>query len=209
MWKGLARVTFSLLKILAEIKKTILDTMLYILIDVILRKIFFNCEFLALSLRSMLKKERIRYILESAGESGGLMVSGLMQSEGDGERSRLVTGAWRPSASPAPPPNAEPPRCVPPSASPGMPFSDRNSSKSTYCNRQYNSVTHTEPAGINARRAWRYTTTYRMHVRSIGCLLKQSQVANSLAISLIVYQHWIHRLTFVIYCDHKTKLFSA
>lgn len=62
------------------------------------------------------------------------MVSGLMQSEGEGERSRLVTGACSPSARPAPAPNAPPPRCAPPSPSPGMPFSDRNSSRSTYCN---------------------------------------------------------------------------
>lgn len=80
-------------------------------------------------------------LLESAGESGGLMVSGLIQSEGEGERSRLVTGAGRPSASPAPPPNAEPLRCAPPKPSPGMPFSDRNSSRSTYCNRQHHKVT--------------------------------------------------------------------
>lgn len=53
-----------------------------------------------------------------------------MQSEGEGERSRLVTGAWSPRAGP----NAEPPRCAPPSPSPDMPFSDRNSSKSAYCN---------------------------------------------------------------------------
>lgn len=79
-------------------------------------------------------KCQCKYLLESAGESGGLMVSGLMQSEGEGDRSLLVTGACRPSARPAPAPNAEPPRCAPPSASPGMPFSDRNSSKSTYCN---------------------------------------------------------------------------
>lgn len=34
-------------------------------------------------------KGLLRYLLESAGE-GGFIVSGLMQSEGDGERSRFV-----------------------------------------------------------------------------------------------------------------------
>lgn len=61
------------------------------------------------------------------------MVSGLMQSEGEGERSRLVTGAGSPSAGP----KAAPPRCAPPSPSPDMPFSDRNSSRSAYCNRSW------------------------------------------------------------------------
>lgn len=59
------------------------------------------------------------------------MVSGLMQSDGEGERSRLVTGGGRPSAGP----KAAPPRCAPPRPSPDMPFSDRNSSRSAYCNR--------------------------------------------------------------------------
>lgn len=56
------------------------------------------------------KVNKVEYILESAGDSGGLIVSGLMQSDGDGDLSRLVTGACRPSARPAPAPNAEPPR---------------------------------------------------------------------------------------------------
>lgn len=89
-------------------------------------------------------------LLESAGESGGLIVSGLIQSEGEGERSRLVTGAGRPSARPAPPPNVEPLRWAPPKPSPGMPFSDRNSSRSTYCNGQHHKSHNAQADQINA-----------------------------------------------------------
>lgn len=39
------------------------------------------------------------YLLDSAGD-GGFIVSGLTQSDGDGERSRLVVMWFKPSASP-------------------------------------------------------------------------------------------------------------
>lgn len=80
------------------------------------------------------------YSLESAGD-GGFIVSGLMQSEGDGERSRFVI--WpRPRERPVEWPN-ESERCPKPVECPrwllwrpseDMQFSDRNSSRSTYCN---------------------------------------------------------------------------
>lgn len=89
------------------------------------------------------KSEKVDvYLLESAGE-GGFRVSGEQHSLGDGDLSRLVTGSkcrpagpwcpaasvllilwsWLPCMAPCPPP-ATP--------STGMPFSERNSSRSTY-----------------------------------------------------------------------------
>lgn len=65
------------------------------------------------------------------------MVSGLIHSEGDGERSLLVS--CDPRGRPAECPNAGPPKCPPPKPSPGMPFSDRNSSRSTYWNKSLQS----------------------------------------------------------------------
>lgn len=86
-------------------------------------------------------------LLESAGE-GGFRVSGEQHSLGDGDLSRLVTGSkcrpagpwcpaasvllilwsWLPGMAPCPPP-ATP--------STGMPFSERNSSRSTYCQQRF------------------------------------------------------------------------
>jgi len=86
------------------------------------------------------------YSLESAGE-GGFRVSGEQHSLGDGDLSRFVTGSrwrlagpwcpaaslllilwsWLPCIAPCPPP-ATP--------STGMPFSERNSSRSTYCQQR-------------------------------------------------------------------------
>lgn len=82
-----------------------------------------------------------KYVLDSAGD-GGLMVSGLTQSDGDGDRSRLVVMWPRPSR-PAECPSESlrwPPRPVEcakwePGRPSGMLFSDRNSSRSAYCAR--------------------------------------------------------------------------
>lgn len=81
------------------------------------------------------------YILESAGDGGLLMVSGLKHSDGDGDLSRFVT-APKPNESPwpklsvrlfVPPPIlAECPRCALGMPSTGIPFSDKNSSRSAY-----------------------------------------------------------------------------
>lgn len=86
------------------------------------------------------------YLLESAGE-GGFRVSGEQHSLGDGDLSRLVTGSkcrpagpWCPAASVllilwSWPPCMAP--CPPPATpSTGMPFSERNSSRSTYCQQR-------------------------------------------------------------------------
>lgn len=112
------------------------------------------------------------------------MVSGLIQSEGEGERSRLVTGACRPSASPAPAPNAEPPRCAPPRPSPGMPFSDRNSSRSTYCNTHAPVSTRTR----TARRARALThaqrTTYTPYSNKYNNRIMLLRFAQSIKIVL-------------------------
>lgn len=79
------------------------------------------------------------YLLDSAGD-GGFIVSGLTQSDGDGERSRFVVMWPRPSK-PAEWPN-ESERCPPspvewakwdPGKPSGILFSDRNSSRSAYC----------------------------------------------------------------------------
>uniref|UniRef100_A0A8W7PZ62 Uncharacterized protein n=1 Tax=Anopheles coluzzii TaxID=1518534 RepID=A0A8W7PZ62_ANOCL len=84
---------------------------------------------------------RGRYLLESAGD-GGFIVSGLMQSDGEGDRSRLVVTCPRPdSDSPAQWPMlsdrcpvrlVEFPRLLFGIPSYGMPFSERNSSRSAY-----------------------------------------------------------------------------
>lgn len=66
--------------------------------------------------------------LESAGDEG-LRVSGDMQSLGDGERSLLGRGCPSPLAARGPPP-APPPGIGAPSID--TPFSERNSSRSTY-----------------------------------------------------------------------------
>lgn len=81
------------------------------------------------------------YILESAGDGGLLMVSGLKHSDGEGDLSRFVT-APKPNESPwpklsvrlfVPPPIlAECPRCALGMPSTGIPFSDKNSSRSAY-----------------------------------------------------------------------------
>lgn len=81
------------------------------------------------------------YSLDSAGE-GGFSVSGLMQSDGEGDRSRFVVMCPRPSDRPAAwlseserwPRPPECPRWVPGNPS-GMLFSDKNSSRSAYCKR--------------------------------------------------------------------------
>lgn len=84
----------------------------------------------------------LAYSLDSAGD-GGFSVSGLMQSDGDGDRSRFVVMCPRPSDRPAawlsesdrwPRPPACP-KWVPGRLS-GMLFSDKNSSRSAYCIRK-------------------------------------------------------------------------
>lgn len=85
----------------------------------------------------------IDYSLESAGDGGELlMVSGLIQSEGDGDLSRFVT-VPKPRDKPCPFPLAVPlpmpaewPRWLLGKPSTGIPFSDRNSSKSAYWGRK-------------------------------------------------------------------------
>lgn len=86
---------------------------------------------------------RNKYSLESAGDGGLLIVSGLMQSDGEGDRSRFVVTAPKLSDNPCPrlsfrlpalPILVEcPPKWLLGRPSTGIPFSDRNSSKSAYC----------------------------------------------------------------------------
>lgn len=84
-----------------------------------------------------------KYSLESAGDGGLLIVSGLMQSDGEGDLSRFVTV---PKLSDKPCPRLSfrlavplpilvewPPKWLLGKPSTGIPFSDRNSSKSAYC----------------------------------------------------------------------------
>lgn len=92
--------------------------------------------------RDKRERDNFLYLLESAGE-GGFRVSGEQHSLGDGDLSRLVTGSkWRPAGPWCPAasvllilwswlPCMAP--CPPPATpSTGMPFSERNSSRSTY-----------------------------------------------------------------------------
>lgn len=85
-----------------------------------------------------------KYSLESAGDAG-FIVSGLMQSDGLGDRSRFVVTWPRPKERPVPiwlpresdlwppiEPLVEWPKWLPGSPSTGIPFSDKNSSKSAY-----------------------------------------------------------------------------
>lgn len=82
------------------------------------------------------------YSLESAGDGGLLIVSGLIQSDGDGDLSRFVT-VPKPSDKPCPrlsfrfvvplPILVECPKWLLGKPSTGIPFSDKNSSKSAYC----------------------------------------------------------------------------
>ena len=105
--------------------------------------------------------------LESAGE-GGFMVSGEQHSLGEGDLSRLVTGSkWRPAGPWCPGVSVllilcSCPLCIvpwPPPATPstGMPFSERNSSRSTYWNTRATASSFSFSFQLRKRWLWSVT----------------------------------------------------
>lgn len=114
-------------------------------------------------------RDHFWYLLESAGE-GGLRVSGEQHSLGDGDLSRLVTGSkWRPAGPWCPAASVLLILCswlpcmtpCPPPATPstGMPFSERNSSRSTYYRQRSETLF---PRGIS----WIWSRVYLTQVRT-------------------------------------------